>query len=157
MLAVKLVLTADDAFYKASELGIFEQLRSGTLLKKKTKNKGRRLTRTVYCIWYLYGTTSVWAKKCSNQQLCRWFILWEEWETGGTGPCNHKERISVVKDTLFIQKPLLLWRTHCSSRVICGEMTSLQGLYTLCAHTSICVENMQTQVNKTLFRIASFH
>ncbi len=32
MLAVKLVLTADDAFYKASEQGILEQLRSGALL-----------------------------------------------------------------------------------------------------------------------------
>lgn len=33
MLAVKLVLTADDAFYKASELGALEQLWSGALLK----------------------------------------------------------------------------------------------------------------------------
>lgn len=91
---------------------------------------------------------------CSNQQHCRWFILWEEWDTSGTCPYSHKERISAVKDTLFVQKALLLWRTRCSPRVVCDEITSLQGhwLYTLRRHTTTCarVENMQTQVNKTL-------
>lgn len=52
MLAVKLVLTADDAFYKASELDIVEQLWSGALLKNTLarvhkKNKGRLVTDTI--------------------------------------------------------------------------------------------------------------
>lgn len=52
MLAVELVPTdADDAFYKANELGSHEQLWLGALLKNTLRRiyerKGRRLTDTI--------------------------------------------------------------------------------------------------------------
>ena len=51
MLAVELVPTTDDAFYKANEPGIPEQLWSGALLKntlaRTNTNKGRSLTDTI--------------------------------------------------------------------------------------------------------------
>lgn len=119
------------------------QLWSGVLLKQGQKINRHHLMHLIFILHHLSDQ-----KKLSVfQHHCRCFIFWGEWDISGTCPYNHKERISAVKDTLFIQKLLLLWRTHCSLRVICDEITSLQGRWYTSAYTH--VQNLQTEVNKT--------
>lgn len=93
----------------------------------KQRERGNRHIKHIWCI-LMFTVYSRFMAPLQKRLCDPTNNIADVWDTSGTYPYNHKERISAVKDTLCpTKKGLLLGRTRCSPKVVCDGITLLQG------------------------------